>query len=470
VHIPSSWFGLMKGTTGSIPLENSITSVDLRKRLLAEFSGSYLLFLGVFVVIGARSRSLFDTVALDLGRYATLGLMLFVAVSFFDASSAHFNPAVSLGHAIAKKLSWRDFAAYCAAQTIASLLAAMTATMLVGGPTRRVLPNAARVSSLRAFLFEFGATLLVIAAYFASENQLRPLRALLVGSAAICAALTVGRFTTLGINPARSLGPALWNRFGSSTWIFLVAPLLAGLVAGTAARLTPMVLAVVSSSPSFSLALAGVGELAGTFLTMFLGLAGIRAVGGIIGVGIFYLGPPALLFVGALLLRSQTFFNPAITIALVLARRLNPLRALVLLAAQTTGAILAVEALRSWLQGETRQAAQIIPVERVTPARLFVLEVIVGAVVIGMALRQSNQITKPAAVALTTFAMTATLGGFGRGNANPAWAIGTATGWIYTTPPRQLIFLVGGPLLSALLLGVLNRSHADTRASNDAKS
>ncbi len=430
--------------------------------MLTEFSGSYILFLGVFVVIGARSRSLFDPVGLDLGRYATLGMMLFIAVSFFDNVSAHFNPAVSLGHVIAKKLSWRDFAAYCAAQTIASLFAAMTATALVGGPTRRVLPNAARVSSSRAFLYEFGATVLLVGAYFASENQLRRVRGLLIGSAAICGALTIGRFTTLGLNPARSLGPALWNRFGSTTWIFLVAPLLAGLVAGTAARFTPMLQALFKSSPLFSIAVTGIGEFGGTFLTMFLGLAGIRAVGGIVGIGIFYLGPPALLFAGALLLRSHTFFNPAITLALLVARRLNPGKAFVLLAAQIAGAIVAVQALRSWLQGETRQLTRIVPTQRITTLRLFVLQAIAGAIVIAMAVRTSNQIIKPAVVALTSFAMAATVGGFSRGNANPAWAIGTASGWINATAPRHLTFLVGGPLLSAILIGLAFRRNQPT--------
>jgi aquaporin Z len=218
-----------------------------------------------------------------------------------------------------------------------------------------------------------------------------------------------------------------------------------------------MLQAIFKSSTLFSIAVTGIGEFSGTFLTLFLGLAGIRAVGGIVGIGIFYLGPPALLFAGALLLRSHTFFNPAITLALLVARRLNPGKAFVLLAAQIAGAVVAVQALRSWLQGETRQLTQIVPTQRITTLRLFVLEAIAGAIVIAMALRTSNQIVKPAVVALTSFAMAASVGGFTRGNANPAWAIGTASGWMTATAPRYLTFLVGGPLLSAILIGIAFR-------------
>jgi aquaporin NIP len=428
-------------------------SSELRPRLLAEFIGSYALLLSVFVVIAARSRSLFDPVALDLGRYATLGLALFVAVSIFDGASAHFNPAVSLAHALAKKLSWRDFAAYTAVQTAASLLAAISATVLVGGPTRRVLPNAARVSSGRTFVYEFVATLLLVAVYFATENELRAVRPFFVGAAGICAALTIGRFTTLGLNPARTIGAALWNRVGSTTWIFVAAPLLAGVVAGLFLRLMP----TEPRPTSQALVIRGVAEFVGTVLTLFLGLAGIRAVGGIVGYGIYYLGPPALLFTGSLLLRSHTYFNPVVTIASVMARRIQPVEAVVLLFAQLTGAILAVNMLRVWLQGDTRLVIPIVPIRRITTLRLFAFEAIASTIVLVVALRHKHRLLGPAAVALSSFAMGASLGGFGRSNLNVGWALGTATGWDYNTEPRQLVWLVGGPLLGAVLMGLFFR-------------
>lgn len=432
-------------------------AAGLQQRLIAEFIGSYAMLLSVFVVIAARSRSLFDPVALDLGRYATLGLALFVAVSIFDGTSAHFNPAVSLAHALARKLAWHDFAAYSLVQTVASFLAAISATLLVGGPTRRVLPNAARVSSGRAFLYEFVATVLLVAIYFATEHELRSVRPFFVGAAGICAALTIGRFTTLGLNPARTIGAALWNRFGSTTWIFVVAPLLAGFVVGLVIRFAP------TGALSFSqaLALRGVGEFFGTFLTLFLGLAGIRAVGGIVGYGIYYLGPPTLLLTGSLLLRSRTYFNPAVTIASAIARRIRPVEAVVLLSAQITGAFLAVNMLRAWLQGDSRLVIPITPIRRITTVRLFVFEVIASTIVLVVALLHKHQILGPAAVAVTTFAVGASLGGFGGSKTNVGWALATATGWEHTTEPRHLVWLVGGPLLSAVMVGMfLRRSRA----------
>ena len=145
------------------------------------------------------------------------------------------------------------------------------------------------------------------------------------------------------------------------------------------------------------------------------------------------------------------------TIASAIARRIRPVEAVVLLSAQITGAVLAVNMLRAWLQGDSRLVIPITPIRRITTVRLFVFEVIASTIVLVVALLHKHQILGPAAVAVTTFAIGASLGGFGRSNTNMGWALGTATGWEYTTEPRHLVWLVGGPLLSAVIVGVLLR-------------
>ena len=135
-----------------------------------------------------------------------------------------------------------------------------------------------------------------------------------------------------------------------------------------------------------------------------------------------------------------------------------------MLTAQITGAILAVNVLRTWLQGDTRRVIPIRPLDRITTIRLFVFEAIALAIVLVVAIRQHHRILGPVAVAVTTFAVGASLGGFGRSNSNPAWALGTATGWNFTTEPRHLVWLIGAPMLSAVIIGAIFRK--DRRLSS----
>jgi glycerol uptake facilitator-like aquaporin len=422
---------------------------SLRTRLLAEFLGTFTLLLVAFLVIAARGRNLSDVVSTEIGRFGTVAIALFVLMTVFDGTSSHFNPAVTIAHALAKRVSLRDGGAYIVVQTLASLLAAISASLLIGGRTRRILPNAARVSSGRAFLLELVATLCLVALYLSCERRLRSFRPMLVAVAMGAGALTIGRFTTVGMNPARSLGAALWAGFGSTTWIFLIAPLTAGLIVGvgvrSAARLTA------------SLGIRVLAEFIGTFLSLFLGLAGLRTTGYVVGSFIFIIGPPTALFLCALITGTRTYFNPAISLALVVARRLPPIEAAALFIAQSVGAVAAFFALRTWLPTSLRGGMRIKPTARLTLSRLLILECIAAAIVMLVVLRRQHPILGPVGVASATLAMTLSIASFGLSNLNPAWAFATFTPRVDATEPRNLIWLVGGPFFGMLMVAALYR-------------
>jgi len=101
----------------------------LPRRLFAEALGSALLFATVIGsgIMAQRLSGGNDAVAL-LGNTLATAAMLFVLITTLGpVSGAHFNPAVSLVAALNRYLSWRDAAAYLAAQLAGGLLGVIVA-------------------------------------------------------------------------------------------------------------------------------------------------------------------------------------------------------------------------------------------------------------------------------------------------------------------------------------------------------
>ncbi|MEO5641015.1 MAG: MIP/aquaporin family protein [Sphingomicrobium sp.] len=104
------------------------------RRLAAEALGSFFLFATVIGsgIMGVALAGGNDGIAL-LGNSIATGAMLFVLITMLGPiSGAHFNPAVSLVAAVRRSLSWRDTAAYVAAQFGGGLLGAVAAHAMYG--------------------------------------------------------------------------------------------------------------------------------------------------------------------------------------------------------------------------------------------------------------------------------------------------------------------------------------------------
>ena len=109
----------------------------LGRRLAAEGVGSFFLFACV-IGSGIMAEHLSggnDAVAL-LGNTIATGAILFVLITMLGPiSGAHLNPAVSLVAASRRELSWRDTAAYIAAQLSFGILGAWAAHLMFDLPT-----------------------------------------------------------------------------------------------------------------------------------------------------------------------------------------------------------------------------------------------------------------------------------------------------------------------------------------------
>ena len=211
-------------------------------RLVAEALGTAVL---VLLGVGTAVMTGGDVVATALA----FGLALMVMVTAVGhVSGGHFNPAVSLGAALAGRLSWRDAALFWPAQILGGLAGGLTLWVLLQGfpafgsdltAGRNAFGDESAGGSAwwAALLLELVMTALLVTVVLASTDERQPHPAL--APVAMGLALTgihLASFAATGtsVNPARSIGANVFAGTDAivQLWLFVLAPVLGGLVAG----------------------------------------------------------------------------------------------------------------------------------------------------------------------------------------------------------------------------------------------
>lgn len=214
-------------------------------KAVAEFIGTFTL-----VFLGCGAAVIAGSVVGVLGIAFAFGLALIgMAYGIGAVSGCHINPAVSLGALIAGRMSSGDFIQYVIAQCLGAIVGAGVLYMIASG---KIAGYDVAKSGLgqngwgpaylggyglgAAFLFEVVATFLFVVVILGSTGN---------GAASAMAGLAIGltlvvihivgiQITGVSVNPARSLGPALFAGSGalSQLWLFIVAPLIGAAAAG----------------------------------------------------------------------------------------------------------------------------------------------------------------------------------------------------------------------------------------------
>jgi aquaporin Z len=210
----------------------------------AEFLGTLLLvFTGVGAAVAGLSTGGVVVVAFAFGL-ALLALTYVLG----PVSGAHLNPAVTLGSLLTGRIAFPDAIGYWLAQAAGAVVAAFVLFGVTrwGGVTDQtsVLGSngyGPHINVGGAIVLETVLTfLLVLVALTATARAGRP------GPTAVVIGLTLGVCNLVAvpldgasINPARSLGPALFQGGAALTqlWVFVMFPLLGGLFAALVAPL-----------------------------------------------------------------------------------------------------------------------------------------------------------------------------------------------------------------------------------------
>ncbi len=211
------------------------TPVMLR-RYLAEFLGT---FAYVFFGCGAKIVIGNQTSTIDLlFIYLTFGLTLFaMAFALSHISAAPFNPAITLGLAVARRFPWRYVLPYWVAQILGAVAASSMHLLLIPQLVRQAQFGATipTIPPIPAIAIEAIITFFLMLVFMSSATDRRISRAatgLAVGSTITFAGLFAALLTGGSMNPVRSLAPALFagGYALSIVWVYWIGPVLGAIL------------------------------------------------------------------------------------------------------------------------------------------------------------------------------------------------------------------------------------------------
>ena len=207
-------------------------------RLAAEVVGTFgFFFLGFSgIAAGTLLPGSIGSAGIAAGFGLGLGLMI---AAFGHISGGHYNPAVSLGLVAAGRFPSAEVIPYWVAQLIGGFAATLAAWIVYGGTIKDNLVNAPGpgIADWRALLAETIATflfLLVIATVASDDGApwKGVMAPVLIGGFIFTAAVVIGPISGGSFNPARSICPAITDFEFSNLWIYIVGPLVGGLLGG----------------------------------------------------------------------------------------------------------------------------------------------------------------------------------------------------------------------------------------------
>jgi aquaporin Z len=201
------------------------------KKYLSEFIGTFSM---IFCGCGAMVINDFTGGSITHpGVAITWGLIVMSMIyAFGDVSGAHFNPAVTLGFAVAKKFKWIEVPKYVISQLFGALTASYVLLFLF--PESDLGATIPTIEPLKVFIIELLLSfflMLVIINVSTGSKEIGPVAGIAIGSVVLLEAMFAGPLTKASMNPIRSLAPALASGNFSHLWIYLTAPFAGMLLA-----------------------------------------------------------------------------------------------------------------------------------------------------------------------------------------------------------------------------------------------
>lgn len=212
------------------------------KKYLAEMIGTMVLTLmgcGAAVALGCDPVG---NIPATVGTAIAFGLsVVAMAYTIGGISGCHINPAITLGVLLAGRMTVKDAVGYWIGQIVGGIIGAAVLYLIVSstGTLEGLGANGLQqgITPLAGFLAEAVFTcvfvLVVLGATSKTNGATNNFAGLAIGLSLILVHLACIRFTGTSVNPARSIGPALFQGGAalSELWIFILAPLIGGALA-----------------------------------------------------------------------------------------------------------------------------------------------------------------------------------------------------------------------------------------------
>ena len=204
------------------------------KKYIAECIGTFVLTLlgcGTAMFLGC------NTPAGVVGTAIAFGLtVIAMAYTVGSISGCHINPAITLAVALSGRMSWKDACGYWCGQIIGGVIAGavllllanvVAAPDLTGGLGSNGVANAGGIGG--ALLVEALATFIFVLVVLGSTDSKKGagnLAGIAIGLTLVLVHLVCINLTGTSVNPARSLGPALFAGGAAlrDVWVFFAGP------------------------------------------------------------------------------------------------------------------------------------------------------------------------------------------------------------------------------------------------------
>ena len=211
------------------------------KKYLAEMVGTFVLtFLGCGAAVALGCGA--DTASI-VGTAFAFGLaVVAMAYTIGGISGCHINPAITLGVFLSGRMNAKDCGMYMVFQVIGAILAAAVLAGIVGTAPEAIITtktgaNACAFGVTNGLIVEIVLTMLfvlvVLGATAKTNGATNNFAGLAIGLSLILIHLVGIHFTGTSVNPARSIGPALFEGGDAlnQLWVFIVGPLVGGALA-----------------------------------------------------------------------------------------------------------------------------------------------------------------------------------------------------------------------------------------------
>jgi MIP family channel proteins len=214
------------------------------RRALAEFIGTFtLIFIGVGSIVAAHQIHDPSLIGVALAHGLAIGIMV---SALGHISGGHFNPAVTLGFLVTRRIKPPLGVAYWVAQLAGAALAALlvrnllpraaTEVVHLGVPAIGNGVDAGSGFGLEAIL-TFFLGWVVFATAVDERGAFKAIAGLGIGLTITIDILFGGPYTGAAMNPARAFGPQLVGNHWENAWIWYAGPALGAVAAALAYEL-----------------------------------------------------------------------------------------------------------------------------------------------------------------------------------------------------------------------------------------
>ena len=207
------------------------------KKYIAEMLGTMVLVLmgcGSAVFAGSVSGTVGAGVG-TIGVALAFGLsVVAMAYTIGRISGCHINPAITLGVFLSGRMNKKDAGMYMLFQIIGAVIGSLILYLLVfsgthGGPTETGANSFADGMMLQAFIAEAVFTFIFVLVVLGSTDEKEGggnFAGLAIGLTLVLVHIVCIPITGTSVNPARSIGPALFEggKALSQLWLFIIAP------------------------------------------------------------------------------------------------------------------------------------------------------------------------------------------------------------------------------------------------------